>query len=351
MLSHDVPQPGYWANIFYGDVDVENWKYLRPYRVEYNGYTVKSTANELDKGTVSVVDAIQKALDVVNNEYYDSTGRLFSPNHNTVTNPKYTLADEIKMNPTYSNIYCPEMAFEKGKSLWDVMLELGRLFGGIPRLITGKSDGVIKKNVITFDILKDLTIANNMLSNQTILGTELENINSQITNHTTGYVSQISNMIPKDSIVVYPGSTCWISPRSKTDSDSYVTRTNMSLILDKPIYKIIDVQMTNFNSDNPSSTTSIINHVFEDTVYQSLNNDANGKGSALTWSKGDNKILGLGFLPQETESQAIWGMSSTDYVIQNILKKLGFANLLDANVYKYRIWYIPYTNARVTTEQ
>lgn len=364
MLSSDIP--GFYtrkAGRPYTKAYLETlWTYLKPYRVEYDGFQVLQDSTTLKKGSISVSDALDKILTVANNEYYDSKGTLASPSHNTADDPIYTIDDDL--TEEILNSYCPEMTFEKGKSLWDVLLEIGRLFGGIPRLITGKSNGVVKNNVISFDILSKFTVSANRFSDY-IDNDEKVSSDSQITNHTTGYVSQISNMIPKESFEVYPSSESWILPRSSSDSDAYVTRSNMALYLDKPIFVLLDVRITNFLESNPSAETSLINFIYEDTAFQSLNNDANGKGSALSWKKGTQYIEGLGMIPEAGKTQSMWGLSQSIYVIQNILNKIGYgkatkdssgditsiSGLKDVNQYKYRVWYIPYTNARVVTEQ
>jgi len=59
------------------------------------------------------------------------------------------------------NVYpCPEMSFVNQKSLYEVLLTLGRLFYGIPRLGCYDENGIYQKNMITFDIMDANTQAN-----------------------------------------------------------------------------------------------------------------------------------------------------------------------------------------------
>lgn len=314
---------------------------LKPYRVEWNKITITERPTEamLSKGTITVREALGKVLDVVNNQFYVKGDSVKSA-------PTFTLDQTIFKNgdgtDKYSNIECPEMTFEKGKSLWDALLEIGRLFGGIPRLLQG--------NIVSFDILKDMAHPINGNTDYAPDKNEPEEMESQITNHTTGYISQLSNMIPNGALSVFPSANLWITPRSQSESDPYVTRTNMSIVLDRNIFKIFDLRITNFNASNPGEELSLLPYVYEKSIFDTLNNDSDGKGLAIYWKKGDNKIYGLGIIPQANEMYAAWGWASDKYVIQNILSKLGYSNLSDVSSFKYKVWYIPYTDARVYTE-
>ena len=333
-------------------VDFISGKNLAPYRIEWDGITIKTEAPAANITGITVKNALDHILNVANNKYFKN-GKPLSPNHSE-SNPEYTL--DPNLYDTMESTYCPEMVFEKGKSLWDVTLEIGRLIGGIPRLITGKtSDGKDIANVISFDILKNIANSNSDANFGDFIangdGQEKEETTSQITNHATGYVSQISNMIPKDSYQVYPGSDTWITPRSNKPSDPFVNRSNMSVVLNAPMSRLLSLIVTNFNKNNMSDTVDIIEYVYEKSVYDTLNNDAAGKGTALYWTIGGNSIVGLGYIPETNSEEATWGMQPNDYVIQMILKRIGYSSLADVNDYKYRAIFVPYVNTRVTTEQ
>jgi hypothetical protein len=319
------------------------WDKMRDYRYEWDGIEVvdKIASAKLEKEQLTVADAMNHAIDVANNAYYDSSiNDWVSPGY---TSLKYKLDSDIEQKIA-KGVKCPEMTFEKGKSLWDVMLELGRLIGGIPRL---EKD----LRTITFDRLSAIAYPIEGKNNYSPDTTELENIESQLSNHTTSYASLISNMIPRDSIEVFPAGGGWTCGRSLSDTDTYIKRNTLAVVLDKPIFKLIDLQISNFDSGNPDAKVSLIDFVYEKSLFQTLANDAYNKGCALYWAKGDTRIYNIGIIPEATEAQAMWGLSGTQYVIQNILNKLGYTNLGDVNNYHYKAWFIPYSDARVITEK
>ena len=85
------------------------------------------------------------------------------------------------------------MQFENGKSLYEILTQLGRTFYGTPRLLKG--------DIITFDIFKDTVNGNPDF----IDSTELMNTKSNIDNHATGFVSNVYNVTSDNNYIVYPG--------------------------------------------------------------------------------------------------------------------------------------------------
>jgi hypothetical protein len=248
-----------------------------------------------------------------------------------------------------SQVICPELTYEHGKSLFEILLDLGRLFLGIPRLL--------KNNVITFDILTNLLKDN---SDELSDSTEKQSSESDISNHTTGFISNLSNIIPSNSWDRYPAGNLWISARSQNANDPYITRDNMAIVLPKKIYKILDVQILR---DDSSLPISIKDYVFEKTVYDTMKyftseeeDSANyvvGKNQALYWKRGDNKIMGLGIIPDASKAYSLIGWKDTDYTINHILKAAA-GNAGDPNKtinYKYAVWYIPYGSTQTYVEQ
>lgn len=258
--------------------------------------------------------------------------------------PKYTIDPAIVDD--LSTVICPELTYEHGKNLFEILLDVGRLFLGIPRLL--------KNNVITFDILTKSTGSSTELPESN----EKEFTESDISNHTTGFVSGLSNVIPSNSWDRYPVGDTFVYPRSSNANDPYITRDNMAIVLPKNIYKIIDVQVKTSDQATP---ISIKNYVFEKTVYDTLqyfttddnsNNGLIGKDRALYWKKGDNRIYGLGIIPDASKTYSALGWKDTDYTINHILGTSASDASAKASLnYKYAVWYIPYGDMQTYVEQ
>lgn len=283
--------------------------------------------------------------------------------------PKYRIDNRLKgvldakKADGISSVYpCPELKFQNQKSLYETLLELGREFYGIPRLgCYQEDDNGIQywdNYCITFDRLSTDVIE---AINQDYENTDsLENVKSSIDNHTTGYISDISNMISDGQIsstyYQYPSGDIWMNPTSSSPDDVLATKDNMALTVDRPIYRLINVIVKNYDYRNPNAEFSLRNFIFEYTLYNSLNNNATGKGMALYYKKGDNQILGLGQLPEPELWQKIFGWNPDDYIISRILWNNGVGESINklnerANQFQYKVIYIPYNDAKIYTEQ
>lgn len=346
-----IPRPGLPG--FWNDTVV--------YRIVWKGITISNIGNYNEDAIIpfeskSIKDALDKALLVV---------RPVGINRNTTA--KYTLDPKFNYLGNYTekvldnklkkvNYYpCPEMKFQNQKSLYEVLLELGRLFYGIPRLGCYDENNIWQPNMITFDVLDQSTIdAANM--NTFVDQDTAEDTTSTIDNHNTGFVSNLSNIINNEFYEVFPAGDLWVTPRSGSDDDPLANKDNMAIILDRPIYRIVDVLVKNFDPNLPDRTISIKNFVNESTVFQSLNNNIDGKGLSIYYSQGDNKIEGLGNIPQASETQAAWGMNPTDYII-SVIVEYASGNIsrstvnARANNLQYKVLYVPYIDSTIYTEQ
>ena len=263
--------------------------------------------------------------------------------------PKYSI-DPMIIAMT-SNLPIYQLKFV-GKTMYECLETIGKEFLGIPYL---KED----TNVISFSIRDEkVTYSNEGFEDK------LTNVASSIDNNSTGFVCDAVNMISKEGYEVYPGKDMWISPRATDENSAYVTTTTCGIVLDKPIAYLQDIEVTGF--DNLGNTLHITPYCYEKTVYDSLSADNEGKGSAIYWQIGSNKIMGLGVLEKyfsahannDTGTAVDWigralDLSPTNYAIQNILRNKFGVNLDNSKVkdLKFRITYIPYNNARVYLEQ
>lgn len=319
---------------------------MHKYRVVWgsniDGIIISQTSTILDQSSIepehkTLEDAFDKVLDAVQPLSY-KTGVLDSR--------KYELDPVIRR--LSRDIACPELVFTGTKSLYEVLQTFGRLFYGVPRLgLKGESNPT---NTITYDVINVGKLAEQN-PNFDDANTK-EEIISTIDNHTTGYVSDLKNVVTNNYWSVYPSGDAYINARSSSSTDVSVTLSSMSIVVDKPIYKLVDVWLTNFDNDNPNRIISLKNVIYEKTLFNSLNNNAAGKGSALYYTQGDNRIMGLGQLPEANEFYSTIGFSPDEYVIEHILKNvLGYVDIKAPRDYKYKVFYTPVNDIKVYTEQ
>ena len=315
---------------------------------EFNGCAI-SQADVQDEDSyiqwesVSIGQTLNKIIDIAKPSA-DQTS-IYSINPDILN--KFS---ELRQDTSGHNISLypiPEMKFQNQMSLYEVLTEIGRLIHGIPRLGC-ENNGAWDPNCITFDIT-DIKKLEQAEDENTLIDKQ-----STIDNHATGYVSNLSNIISDEVYQAYPSGDLWVAARSNDYNEPYIEKDNMAITLDKPIYKIKDLFVKLPNG----TPISLKDYLFEETAYNSLNNDANGKGFAIYYKKGDNKILGLGSLPQQTKEQAATAMNPKEYIINRILEyKIGIDHEIIVKYkhpeieYKYKVIYAPYTDATVYTEQ
>ena len=325
-----------------------------------SGYSGIVTQEEFAKGTFVFEDFSventethgedELTLDKALNRLIEIQEPLRFNNSLTDYNEKslYTIDENIIAKTR--NIQCPSLVYNGGKSLYEVLLDLGREFNAVPKLLTRSSSN---NKVISFQMVKE---------NEDVIKDENEELlssQSSIENNVSGLVSNIKNMLPAESEVYYPGADLWTLPRDTGDS-AIITTSNCGVVLDKPIYKINQV-IISFKSPltNTYVTTDITPFVLEKTLFDALPNNAYTINNPFTnscnlyYSRGDNKIYGLGVLEQVDKFNAALGLSSTNYIINNIIKQAANINT-DSSIVKdirFRIKYIPYNDIQVKLTQ
>lgn len=294
------------------------------YRVVYSNIAVGTDIIVKPNDSITIEDALEKLCNICNNI-------------KTTDTPKYSIDPVIK--DLTHNMPCYQLKFE-GRSLYECLEEIGREFFGVPYLIDDT-------NVISFHILDEANVV------VTHGKGELRTTESSMDNCSTGFITDASNIISTNNVEVYPSGDMWITPRSTDPTTPFVTTENCGIVVDKPIAYLKDIQITGF--DNGGTIVSIKPSVYEKSFYDALTADKNGKGSALYWQIGDNKIYGLGIIPelQNSKIQAALGISNSNYVIQNIIFFITGIKINTEKVkdLKFRVTYVPYSNTNVITEQ
>lgn len=305
------------------DADVNNSKHFRiMYRNIYLGKT-STTTNGL-----TIIDGIQRAI---------NTANLRIIRGSSISEPKYTL--DTKNIP--NTIICPQFTFSGNKSLWEILLAMGRTFNGIPRLN--------KNNVISYDVLSNMIGDENPIS----ITNEKSEISSDMDNYATGFVSDVKNMSISTSDY-YPSKDGWTTARSTNVYDTVVASTNMGIVLPQNINYIEELWVKVKNLD----PVNIADYVFERTVYNALNGSKEGKGKALYYDRGKPYIYGLCTPSENSEFAATLGLDNKNYVITNILSSENLIGtglisslLNDVHSFKYRVKYKPLLDTHIITEQ
>jgi len=329
----------------------------KKYRIVWSGIAISNMNNFNERDIIkekskSIYYALDKTLNILN-PIVNKSDRKYE------LDPKLQYLDSKITLPSGEeyNIYpCPEFQFTGQKSLYEALHEIGRTFYGIPRLGCYDDDMIWHENMITFDKLDEET---QQSLEEIIDMNTLEDTASTIDNHSTGYVSNLSNVITNDYYMSYPSGDLWTTARTKSDSEPLCTHDNMALVVDLPIYRIVDVLITNYRNDLPDKVLSIRNYVNESQIYASLNNNYEGKGLSLMYKQNSNIIEGLGQIPEASSFYAAIGFQNDYYVIQNILHYadgLGLPGMFgstmkDPSEFRYKILYVPYINGKVYTEQ
>lgn len=347
LTKEVVPTPGYYDLIF----DIDNSEYddiggsigglmervvnpkegtdrTRKFRVMYRNIYIGDKKDDAKIG-ITMIEGIQQVIDKV-------SPRIIRGSN--IDLAKYSF-DSTGI-PT--NLVCPEFTFSKNKSLWEILLEMGRTFNGIPRLN--------ENNVISFDILSQMAVDTEPIE----ITNEKEEIQSNMDNYASGFISDIHGMSTEHS-EWYPSRDGWTTARSTNPSDPVVSKQNMGLILPHNINYIEEFWV---NIGNGVKPVNIVDYVKEKTVYDALNNRKEGKGTAIYYEQGKPYIYSFGLTSANTKLAEILGLSDSNYAICNILAQ---KNLLGDDLisrmlsfvhsFQYRVKYKPLLDMNVITEQ
>ena len=257
------------------------------------------------------------------------------------------------INPTYSwnllghaDDQCDEATWSGGKTLYEVLQDIGRQFGGIPRLHSN--------NLISFDILGETCVGNPLFVD------EVSPIKSSSTmdNHASALISQAKNIVSEDNWEVYPYKDGWAAPRASSDDATYITRSNSCIKLPHPIHQLYEVRCKDMKHNGQEFIIYQVGStqlVLESKIWGNQKDTPDGKGSSLVYTRGDNKILNLGALSPLSETEAVFGLASDTYVIGNIIHILSGSTItasdVDPSELLYRVIYRPYTDEVIRAEQ
>ena len=298
------------------------------YRVVWKNIEITATGAIVDSLATKLDVALEKVVNIIEPLEY----RL-----GVQSKSKYSIDDAILR--IAKDINLPESKFENGKTLYEVLKQYGRNFYGTPRLLAN--------DTITFDIIKTNLSGNSVFED----GTSLMNVKTNAENHHTGFISNSSSILSDTTFEVFPSNDTWATPRSQSENDPFVTRDNMAIVLPRGINKLTKVKVRNFLTASPETEVDITAFINEQTIFESINSNIEGKGLSLYYKDTDNKIYGLGVIPEASELYATMGFAETDYVIEKILTYLGYTATNNINDFEYKVWYKSYVDARLYNEK
>jgi len=270
-------------------------------RTVYSGIEIIDSSSSYIQQKISVAEALVKAV-YINTPISKTTAKY----------KKSTYVIDQNILALTANLACPDLTISNGKYLYDTLLLLGKEFNGIPRL---EADN----HTITYDILST-TSEYDINPNSFSATTELTVASSELNTYSSGYISTLSNMVSDTAYTVYPAPGMYTACRADNSDSGIVSLSTMAITVDQPIYKIKSVSANFTGADGKPYPINITDYVVETTVYDSLLNTNTGKGCHISYSQGDNMIVGLGQLSEESELYAMLGWASDKYVIENIIE-------------------------------
>ena len=298
-------------------------------------FDVEVVATTGDEDIYSIQEGIEKVLSAY-------IPREFESDYNFIT-----LDTDIATKYNLDSLKCPEMTITNGRNIFEVMSDIGREFNGIPYLYNYVTPYSISNTKLSFHVLENP--ADNPTFND---GTELESEEANMTNYSTGLIADVKNMTSAERTKIYPGKDRYISAR--VDPTEYSLQlSNMSILVDDNIYYLEKVTVKNWLTADSSLTVDITGYIKEKTLYEALNNNADGKGLALYYVRGTNKIVGLG---QFANTQSLLGLSPGEYIIERILIDSTSHIYTTEEIkspleFQYNIEYVPYIDTRETVFQ
>jgi hypothetical protein len=263
--------------------------------------------------------------------------------------PKFRFSDNTLA--IAKTIKCPEFTFEK-KTLWEICLEIGELFHGIPRL---KEGNIIDYDIITDNAKKTLTFNR---------GTQEAEYN--MANYATRlFTPELKNIILDNiddnqlSYVYYPYKGGWTKVRAKEYSETNIDRQSSVIHIENgenmsSIYKIKQLWCRT-KVKGAIKEFNITNYIVEKNVWDSLSNnietswfvnhECSEKGIYLYFIQGDNNIYNVAQLP---DNRSLIGWKQTFLTIQYILARQYNVPLEDSSKnifdYEFQVIYAPYNS-------
>lgn len=173
-------------------------------------------------------------------------------------------------------------------NLWEVLVQIGYYLHAIPYLEFAR-DGT-DRFVLKFKQLGGTKTNEDTSSKITIFNSR------NLSDYFTQYDSYVTNLFSPQNLIEE-----WVVPKT-SDTSYLVSNNNAELQLSYAITEIVEFDISIEIDGVWQEPKSALEYIFEKSIYDILSNDNPyqvfpAKGSSLYYNLGDNKILGLGFVP------------------------------------------------------
>lgn len=293
---------------------------------------VSGDVEEGDEDAITIGKALDKVVSAVEPQ------RIVN---GSLVNPKYSWSLS-----GHANELCDEATWSGGKSLYEILLDIGRQFGGVPRLNADYS--------ISYDIMGETCKGNTAFIDQDNLTTG----ESSMDNHASALITQAKNIISSNHWETYPYKGGWVALKSSDDSSVYVTRANSCIKLPHKIHQIKSIECMDLKHGSREFVIYQVGSTqmcLESAMWNLLPETIDGKGSCLCYTRGDDKILNIGCLAPESSTESYFGLASGVYVIGEIINILSGGDIpasdVDPNELVFRVVYRPYIDETIKAEQ
>lgn len=173
-------------------------------------------------------------------------------------------------------------------NLWEVLLQIGYYLHAIPYLEFAE-DGT-DRFVLKFKQLGATKLNEGNSTKITIFNSR------NLSEYYTQYDSYVTNLFSPQNLIEE-----WVVPKT-SDSSFLTSNETAELHLSSEITELVEFNIAMQLPNNQWDIRPALDFIFEKSVYDTLSNDNPyqvfpSKGSSLYYNLGDNKILGLSFVP------------------------------------------------------
>ncbi len=188
------------------------------------------------------------------------------------------------------------------KNLWEILLQIGYYLHAIPYLEF--ADDGTDRFLLSFRQLGDTKKKANTSRKITVFNSQ------NLSEYFTQYDSYVTNLFSPQNVVDE-----WLVVKSN-DGSYLASNDTAEISASRPLIEILE-----FDIQYGNEKRNALENIFEESVYQILTSDnpkriQPAKGNAIYYKLGDNKILGLNYVPPAANSGTYY------YALQEICRRL-----------------------------
>lgn len=254
----------------------------------------------------SCLDLFRKAMLSVDTQIFDNKQTGLDISYDNPNHIKYPIkvSDEWIEKLSLTKIY--ETILEE-KNLWEVLIQIGYYLHAIPYL-------EFSENGEDCFVLKFRQLGSNKRKEDSANKITIFN-STNVSEYFATFDSYVKNLFSPQNLIEE-----WVTP--KTSDDSYlISNDTAELQLKYPITEIVEFDITYDASKNNhkgvSGTKSALDRIFEKSIYNILSSQYSrqqgarispSKGTSLYYELGNNKILGLNYVPPTKNNDGLMAL-------------------------------------------